>query len=263
MNELPIPPLDVDSLASLDGKKLLITGGARGLGEGFVRAAAARGAQVTIADIAAHAGEALAAELQDAGYAVSFVRVDLADPASVEAAAQAAGRHMDGIDGLVNNGAITNSGGKMATELSIETWDAVMNVNVRGTWLMTMAALPFLRASREGRVVNIASDTALWGAPRLLAYTASKGAVMAMTRSLARELGPHGVTVNAIAPGLVEVEATAYVPAERHRHYLEGRALPRAQVPDDVIGPVLFLLSDASRFVTGQVLPVNGGFVMS
>lgn len=265
MNELstlPVMPLDIDALPPLDGKKLLITGGARGLGEGFVRAAVARGAQVTIADIAAHAGEALAAELQDAGHGVSFVRVDLSDPASVEAAAQAAGQQMGGIDGLVNNGAITNSGGKMATELSVETWDAVMNVNVRGTWLMTMAALPFLRASGQGRVVNIASDTALWGAPRLLAYTASKGAVMSMTRSLARELGPDGITVNAIAPGLVEVEATAYVPAARHRHYLEGRALPRAQVPDDVVGPVLFLLSDASRFVTGQVLPVNGGFVM-
>ncbi|AKM32937.1 short-chain dehydrogenase [Pandoraea faecigallinarum] len=262
MHTLPLLPLDVATLAPLDGKKLLITGGARGLGEGFVRAAAARGAQVTIADIAAQAGEALAAQLHGDGFAVSFVRVDLSDPASVEAAAQAAGERMGGIDGLVNNGAITNSGGKIASELSIETWDAVMNVNVRGTWLMTMAALPFLRASGQGRVVNIASDTALWGAPRLLAYTASKGAVMSMTRSLARELGSYGITVNAVAPGLVEVEATAYVPAERHRHYLEGRALPRAQVPDDVIGPVLFLLSDASRFVTGQVLPVNGGFVM-
>lgn len=262
MNELPILPLDANTLAPLDGKKLLITGGARGLGEGFVRAAVARGAQVTIADIAAPAGEGLAAELQGAGYAVSFVRLDLCDPVSVDAAAKAAAERMGGIDGLVNNGAITNSGGKLAAELSIETWDAVMNVNVRGTWLMTMAALPFLRASGQGRVVNIASDTALWGAPRLLAYTASKGAVMSMTRSLARELGPDGITVNAIAPGLVEVEATAYVPAERHRHYLEGRALPRTQVPDDVIGPVLFLLSDASRFVTGQVLPVNGGFVM-
>lgn len=262
MTELPVLPLDAASLAPLDGKKLLITGGARGLGESFVRAAVTRGAQVTIADIAVQAGEALAAELADAGYAAAFVRVDLNDPASVETAAQAAAAQMDGVDGLVNNGAITNSGGKLATELDIGTWDAVMNVNVRGTWLMTMAALPFLRASGQGRVVNIASDTALWGAPRLLAYTASKGAVMSMTRSLARELGPDGITVNAIAPGLVEVEATAYVPAERHRHYLEGRALPRAQVPDDVVGPVLFLLSDASRFVTGQVLPVNGGFVM-
>ncbi|MGC7406184.1 SDR family oxidoreductase [Pandoraea pneumonica] len=262
MTELPILPLDTATLAPLDGKKLLVTGGARGLGEGFVRAALARGAQVTIADIAVDAGQALAASLRDAGHAVTFVRVDLSNPASIDAAAKAAAEQMSGIDGLINNGAITNSGGKLATELSIDTWDAVMNVNVRGTWLMTMAALPYLRASGQGRVVNIASDTALWGAPRLLAYAASKGAVMAMTRSLARELGPDGITVNAIAPGLVEVEATAYVPVERHRHYLEGRALPRAQVPDDVVGPVLFLLSDASRFVTGQVLPVNGGFVM-
>jgi NAD(P)-dependent dehydrogenase (short-subunit alcohol dehydrogenase family) len=103
----------------------------------------------------------------------------------------------------------------------------------------------------------------MWGAPKLLAYVSSKGAVIAMTRSLAREFGAHQVTVNAIAPGLTEVEATAYVPAERHQYYLQGRALARAQVPDDVTGPVLFLLSDAARFVTGQLLPVNGGFVMN
>ncbi len=111
--------------------------------------------------------------------------------------------------------------------------------------------------------MNIASDTALWGAPKLLAYVASKGAVIAMTRSLAREFGAHGVTVNAIAPGIVEVEATAYVPAERHEEYRSRRAIQRGQVPADVTGPVLFLLSAAARFVTGQVLPVNGGFVMN
>ena len=170
---------------------------------------------------------------------------------------------MGGIDGLINNAAITNSGGKPACELSTTTWDAVMNVNVRGTWLMSVAAMPHLRDSGRGSIVNIASDTALWGAPKLLAYVASKGAVIAMTRSLAREFGAHGITVNAIAPGLTEVEATAYVPAERHEYYLKGRALNRAQVPDDVNGPVLFLLSDAARFVTGQLLPVNGGFVMN
>jgi NAD(P)-dependent dehydrogenase (short-subunit alcohol dehydrogenase family) len=137
-----------------------------------------------------------------------------------------------------------------------------MQVNVRGTWLMSRACRPALAASGRGAIVNLASDTALWGAPRLLAYVSSKGAVIAMTRSLAREWGGQAITVNAVAPGLTRVEATEYVPQARHQHYLEGRALPREQYPADVCGAVLFALSGLARFVTGQLLAVNGGFVM-
>jgi NAD(P)-dependent dehydrogenase (short-subunit alcohol dehydrogenase family) len=242
----------------LTGKRILITGGARGLGRAFAAAARGAGAQVAIADILAAEGRRTAAEL-----GATFVPLDLAAPDSVQACADAAADALGGLDGLVNNGAVTNSGGKSAEELDVATWDRVMDVNVRGTWLMTLAALPHLRRSGAGRVVNIASDTALWGAPRLLAYVASKGAVIAMTRSLARELGADAITVNAVAPGLTLVEATAYVPEDRHRYYMEGRALQRAQQPEDVCGIVLFLLSNAAAFVTGQLIPVNGGFVMN
>jgi NAD(P)-dependent dehydrogenase (short-subunit alcohol dehydrogenase family) len=148
-------------------------------------------------------------------------------------------------------------------EVGIDLWDRVMTVNVRGTWLMARAAVPHLAKSGRGKIVNVASDTALWGAPRLLPYVASKGAVMSMTRSMSTELGEKGIAVNAIAPGLTLVEATEYVPEERKRLYVDGRSIRREQFPADVTGAVMFLLSDAADFVTGQCLPVNGGFVMN
>jgi NAD(P)-dependent dehydrogenase (short-subunit alcohol dehydrogenase family) len=252
----------MNTASLLAGRRVLVTGGARGLGLAFARAIAESGARVAVADIRADLVEAAAAALRADGLAVDALVADLSQPASIERCAADAVERLGGLDGLVNNAAVTDSGGRGADELSVETWDRVMDVNVRGTWLMARACRAALRASGRGAIVNLASDTALWGAPKLLAYVASKGAVIAMTRALAREYGDDGTTVNAIAPGLVMVEATQHVPEQRHRHYIEQRALQREQQPEDVCGAVLFALSDLARFVTGQLLPVNGGFVM-
>jgi NAD(P)-dependent dehydrogenase (short-subunit alcohol dehydrogenase family) len=246
--------------ATLNGSKILITGAARGLGEDFARAAIAAGARVVIADIEDARGAALAAKL---GANAHYLHMDVADAASVNAGVAAAAAWLGGLDGLVNNAAMTNSGGKLMNEITEPTWDAVMAVNVKGTWLTTVAATPYLKASKHGRVVNVSSDTSLWGAPKLMAYIASKGAINAMTHSMARELGEFGITVNAVAPGLVVGESTQYVPQARHDFYMQGRAIPREQLPSDVTAAVLFLLSQEASFITGQVLPVNGGFFMS
>ena len=259
-----MPEAATSPVVRLAGKRLLVTGAARGLGAAIAAGAVAAGAAVAVADILAERGQQTARELAGLGATATFVPLDLADPASIEACARAAAEALGGLDGLVNNGAIaTGIGGKTLDQIDVETWDRVMAVNVRGTWLMTRAVLGPLAAAGNGKVVTIASDTALWGAPRLMHYVAGKGAVIAMTRAMARELGDRGIAVNAVAPGLTLGEATEYVPAERHRLYVAGRAMRRPQEAADVVGAVLFLLSDGADFVTGQTLPVNGGFVFT
>ena len=234
-------------------RRVLITGGASGIGAAAVARFQEDGCRVAALDV----DEAMLAQC---GADVRAV-CDVSDDASVDRAVEQAVAELGGLDVVVAAAGVASSGS--VVECTPREFGRVMSVNVRGTWLATVAAQPHLAAGGSGRVVNLASDTALWGAPNLMAYVASKGAVMAMTRSMARELGPQGITVNAIAPGLTLVEATQYVPQARHDHYRNGRAIERAQMPEDVTEAVLFLLSRGSGFITGQVLPINGGFVMN
>ncbi|MBY8917584.1 SDR family oxidoreductase [Nitratireductor sp. L1-7-SE] len=243
----------------VEGRTILVTGAAHGLGAEIARHLAKNGARLVLADIAEEEGRAIADEC-----GARFIFVDLADPASIRAVGRILAEQDGVLHGLVNNGAIaTGIGGIPFEEIDIDSWDRVMQVNVRGTWLMTRAVTPLLKASGSGRIVNVASDTALWGAPRLMSYVASKGALMAMTRSLARELGPDRVGVTAIAPGILTTESTGYVPEARHRLYAEGRAVPGAQGPGEITEIVAFLLGEGALTLTGQTLPVNNGFVFN
>nr|WP_245214841.1 SDR family oxidoreductase [Pararoseomonas indoligenes] len=245
------------------GRTVVVTGAARGVGRSIAQACAAAGARLVLADILAELLAETAKDMAAQGHAVRAVPLDLADPAAIEAFADDIAAHEGTVHGLVNNAAIaTGIGGPEFDAIEIDTWDRVMRVNVRGTWLVTRAVAPLMKGT-DGRIVNLASDTALWGAPRLLAYTASKGAVISMTRSLSRELGPRGIGITAIAPGIMRNEATEYVPAERHRLYETGRAVPGPQMPEDITDTVTFLLTPGALALTGQVLPVDAGFVFT
>lgn len=252
------------SLPILQGKRILITGAARGLGRDFAQAAAEAGASVVMADILTELVFAEAENLKKLGLSVVAVTIDLSQKDSIQNAVKTATEHLSGLDGLINCAALaTGIGGVSLMEYDEDLWDRVMSVNVKGTWLVTQACVPHLKKSGSGKIVNIASDTAMWGAQRLMAYVASKGAIISMTRSMARELGEDNICVNTLSPGLTLVEATEYVPQSRHDLYVNGRAIQRQQHPHDLNGTAIYLLSDMSSFVTGQNIPVNGGFVFN
>lgn len=242
-------------------RTVVVTGAGRGLGLAMARRAGEDGFRVVVAELDPERGARAAAELRSEGLDAHFVRCDVADPASVEELA-AFVRDLGPLYGLVNNAALANGvGGKEFQDIDIEVWDRLMTVNARGPWLVAKALHPLFGPA--GRIVNIASDAALYGSPRLAHYIASKGAVIALTRAMARELGARGITVNALAPGLTECEATETVPAERHDLYRANRAIERPQQPEDLVGLAAFLLSEESRYLTGQVIAVNGGFTMN
>ena len=251
-------------MADLSGKVAIVTGAARGIGAELAHTLAAAGAKVVVADVLD--GGAVAARIGAAGGEAMFCRADVTSPQSVAALAADTIARFGTVDVLVNNaGIFADLAKKPFTAIDGAEWDAVMAVNVRGVFECAKAVAPVMIAKRRGKIVNIASGTVFKGFSGALHYVASKGAVVAMTRCLARELGPHDICVNAIEPGLTMSEAVVDNPewgGAAGDATVASRALKRAQVPADIVGTLLYLASDASDFVTGQTIVVDGGSVM-
>jgi NAD(P)-dependent dehydrogenase (short-subunit alcohol dehydrogenase family) len=252
-------------MSRLTGKTAIVTGGAKGIGMHYSRALAKEGARVMIADI--EEGAALAKSICDEcgqGAATSLVS-DVSDEAAVKALVAEALKRLGRIDILVNNAALyAKLSPRNFDEWDVATWDKVMAINVRGPWLMVRHVSPHMIAQKSGKIVNIGSGTVYKGVPRMLPYVVSKGAITAMTRSLSRELGQHGICVNTLTPGYILSETGM----ENSKHMEEERipvrntrAFKRDAYPQDLLGALLFLVSGDSDFVTGQSLVVDGGSV--
>jgi 3-oxoacyl-[acyl-carrier protein] reductase len=251
-------------LFDLAGQAVIVTGGGKGIGKTYVEAFAQAGARVLAADIDAAAAASVADKLTAQGQTVAALATDIADPASVEAMAEATLARFGRIDVLINNASLMSVLPRRSwLEIPVEEWDRVMAVNLRGLFLCCRAVFPAMRRQGHGKIVNIASTRVFEGTPLRLHYTSSKAGVVGFTRALAREVGEFGITVNAVAPGNTQSETqVGSSSAEYLAKRTEGRAIRRPQLPDDLVGAVLFLSSPASNFITGQTLVVDGGKVM-
>jgi NAD(P)-dependent dehydrogenase (short-subunit alcohol dehydrogenase family) len=241
----------------------IVTGAAQGIGAIYAKALAAEGAAVVVSDILD--GTSVVAAIEAAGGRALYVKADVSDEASVQALVDRTVETFGRIDILVSNAAVYASlRMKPFTEIDVAEWDKVMAVNVRGAFLCARSVAPVMKANGYGRIVNIASGTVFKGTPNFLHYVTSKGAIVAMTRALARELGEHGICVNTLAPGLVlseQVLANKEMRDALTAPVLASRAIKRDQHSEDLIGPLLFLTSDDCAFMTGQAMVVDGGSV--
>lgn len=247
---------------SVTGKVVLVTGAARGLGLEYARALGQAGAHVVVGDVN-DCAEAVAA----AGNGAFGVRLDVTDVAQCDSMVEHAMERFGRVDALINNAALYGSlrGGRF-NQIAEMDWDAAMAVNVKGIWNCCKAAVPAMRQSGGGSIVNIASLAATYGMPFALHYTTSKAAVIGLTRGLARELGRDNIRVNAIAPSAVITEGTVEFMGDKYERALDvirsGQTIQRTLEPNDLTGTVMWLIGDGSGFVTGQTIAVDGGTVM-
>lgn len=243
----------------LENRVVIVTGGAQGIGRAYSLGAAREGARVVIADILDP--KPVVKELEALGAQALGVECDVSREADTQRLATETLARFGCIDVLGNNAAVYSTlTRRPLMELTVDEWDHVMAVNLRGLFLCARAVFPAMKAQGKGKIINIASSTFFKGVPNFLHYATSKGGVVGFTRSLARELGDDGIRVNAIAPGFTESgENVKNIPAERVRATVGARMLKRVEVPDDLVGTFVFLASDDSDFMTGQTLLVDGG----
>ena len=255
---------DVNTVQSVAGKVVIVTGGGTGIGKVYSQRLAQAGARVVLADIAGEAAEAVAQGIRDAGGEAIAIRTDVIDPVAVQAMVDQTIAQWGRVDGLINNASLMSvlERGDWF-KIDPDEWDRVMAVNLKGIFLCCRAVYPHMKAQGGGRIVNISSSRIWAGNPNRLHYTTSKAGVIGLTRALAREVGDDKIGVNAITPGFTESETQM---ASSSANYVAGRDLSRSfkrpQYPDDLVGAVMFLLSDASAFITGQTINVDGGQAM-
>ena len=247
----------------LSGRVVIVTGAGQGIGEVYAHALAAEGASVVATDINEESVKAVADAVVGEGGTATAVGVDVSDEESTRAMTELVVGELGRIDALVNNAALYSGlqpGDPFA--ITIEEWDRVMAVNLRGPWLCTKAVVPTMRAQGAGRIVNQAS-VAAWGGASLLHYSVSKAGLIGLTRSMAKLLGADGITVNTLAPGQMATDWTLTILSEERRTQMAAaQAVHRAGEPEDLLGALVYLCSDESSFMTGQTLLVDGGLVM-
>jgi 3-oxoacyl-[acyl-carrier protein] reductase len=246
-----------DQEASLQGQVALVTGGARGIGLAIAKRLAGQGADVGIVDVA-EAGAETARDIgQTTGRPTHFVKADISEEDGARGAVSAIESTLGPVDILVNNAGITRDG--LALVMSADDWDAVLAVNLKGAFLMSKAVLRGMIKRRRGSIVNISSVVGRRGNAGQVNYSAAKAGLIGLTKSLAREVASRNVRINAVAPGYIETEMTAALD-ETAREAIVGQIpLGRIGMPETVAAAVAFLASDAASFITGVVLPVDGG----